>query len=411
MQKRKPNILMITESFFPDDIRVRKEAYHLKERLNVSVIALRNKSEKFFEKDGDVTIYRIPELPDINLGKLRYILEYFYFTFVSACIFICTAPFKRYKVVHVHNPPDTLFVVGFLCKLFRMKFVFDHHDLSPNLYLTRFSGGNDWIYKTMIKCERYSCRLADAVIATNETYKEIEQQRHDIDPSKIFVVRNNPILEDCLLDPDGDNNSMVINKDGNKNILLFIGAINPQDGLTELLKALHYLVFDLNEKNFICNVVGEGDSLDSVRQAASEMELDEYMNFTGVIYDRQKIKEYLYQADIGVEPAPKNELNIHSTFIKIMEYMAAGIPIVAFDLKETRYSANGSALLVTPGDIAGFAKNIQQLFHDETLRQELGSAGSARIKNDLNWDSATKVLDEAYSRVVQEAAKMQSDEQ
>ncbi|MGW8160321.1 MAG: glycosyltransferase family 4 protein [Desulfoprunum sp.] len=397
MHKKKPNILMIVENYFPADIRVRKEAYHLRERMCISVIALKKKSEKYFEKDGDIIIYRIPELPDMKLGKIRYILEYFYFTFVAVCIFLCSAPFKKYRVVHVHNPPDTLFVVGLLSKLFGMKFIFDHHDLSPNLYMSRFSGKKDLIYNTLIKCERFSCKLADAIIATNATYKEIEQERHNVNSDKIFIVRNNPILKDCQLDADDIKNSMVVNKKNDKKILLFIGAINPQDGVDELLQALHYLVHNLNEKNFICNVVGGGDSLASMRQATTKMELDEYVNFTGVIYDREKIKEYLYLADIGVEPAPKNELNIHSTFIKVMEYMAAEKPIVAFDLKETRYSTGGSALLTEPGDIVGFAKHIQQLLHDEKLSKELGLAGFARIRNELNWDCAAKILDETYS--------------
>ncbi len=394
MPKKKPNILMIVENYFPADIRVRKEAYHLRERLGISVIALRKKSEKFFEKDGDVTIFRIPELPDVNLGKVRYILEYCYFTLASTIIFLCSLPFKRYKVVHVHNPPDTLFVTGILGKLFGVKFVFDHHDLSPNLYRTRFSGKKDLIYKTLILCEKYSCRLADVVIATNETYKEIEQERHQIDPRKIFIVRNNPIIEDCLL--ENIDNPKVIKK-GNKQILLFIGAINPQDGMNELLEVIHCLVNDLNEKNFHCNVVGGGDSLASTRRAASEMGLDEYVTFTGPIFDREEVKKQFYIADIGVEPAPDNELNNHSTFIKVMEYMAAGKPIVAFDLKETRYSTNGSALLVPPGDIVGFAENIQKLLHDEELRQELGAAGSARITKELNWKCAAEILDEAYA--------------
>ena len=133
-----------------------------------------------------------------------------------------------------------------------------------------------------------------------------------------------------------------------------------------------------------------------VKQVLTDLNLEEYVHFTGLIYDREEIKEHLFLADIGVEPAPKNELNNHSTFIKIMEYMAAGKPIVAFDLKETRYSANGSALLVPPGDIEGFATCIQKLFHDKELREKLGEVGFQRIEKELNWGKASLELIKAY---------------
>lgn len=390
----KPNILMIVENSFPGDPRVRKEAEYLSQWYGINVIAIKGKGEKYIENVDGNHIFRIPELPDIDLGRIRYILEYAYFTFFSAVIFICTAPFKRYKVVHVHNPPDTLFIVGAICKLFGMKFIFDHHDLSPNLYLTRFSGKQDFIYKILLLCEKYSCKLADVIISTNETYKQIEIDRHNVSPEKIFIVRNNPILEECLLSAGNHIDPDVIQK--NKIQLLFIGAINPQDGMNELLQAIHHLVNKLNEKNFICNIIGGGDSLLQAQEMAEELKIGDYVNFTGTIYDRKKVKEYFYLADIGVEPAPDNELNSHSTFIKVMEYMAAGIPIVAFDLKETRFSAQDSALLVPPNDIEAFADNIRKLLNDKDLREKLGNAGQNRIKNDLNWANATSNLKKAY---------------
>ncbi len=398
MPSKKPNILMIVENSFPRDPRVRKEAYHLSQEYDITVIAIKKSIDTFYEKHEGITIFRMPEIPDIDLSKLRYMLEYFYFTLISTCLFLCTLPFKRYKVVHVHNPPDTLFVVAILCKVLRIKFIFDHHDLAPNLYRTRFSNREDLIYKTLIFCERMSCRLADVVIATNETYKQLECDRHGIDPAQIFVVRNNPIIEDCVL--ENVNSELVKSKkEKEKKVLLFIGAINPQDGMVELLQIVDYLVNTLNEKDIICNIVGGGDSLEPAKKAAIEMGLAEYTHFTGPIIVREKVKEQFYLADVGLEPAPANELNNHSTFIKIMEYMAAKLPIVAFDLKETRYSTNGNALLIPPGDIAGFAGSIQKLLNDEKLGEELAETSFKRVAEELNWESATKTLDEAYSKL------------
>ena len=388
---------MVVENSYPNDIRVRKEANHLSKWYNITVIAIKRKSEKFFEVIDGVSIIRIPELPDIDLGRIRYMLEYFYFTSVSVIIFLGTVPFKRYRVVHVHNPPDTLFVLGILCKIFRIKFIFDHHDLAPNLYQTRFSERKDFLYKMLIQCERFSCKLANVIIATNNTYKQIEIERHGINPDKIFIVRNNPIIEECII---GDNSNAVSTASlPNTKTLLFIGAINPQDGLGILLKVVHLLVNKFNEKGFVCNIVGGGDSLAEAKKIAADLKVEDYVNFTGIIYDRELIKQYLHSADIGLEPAPENSLNLHSTFIKVMEYMAAGIPTVAFDLKETRFSAGDSAILIPPGNVEAFAEAVKKLLDDDVLRNKMGKTGSERINNELNWEVSAGNLKKAYDMV------------
>lgn len=390
---KKKNILMIVENFFPADSRVRKEASILKQDYSLSVIALRKKqkSEKMYEKSDGICIYRIPELPEFKMGKVRYILEYLYFTACAALIFVCTYPFKRYRVIHVHNPPDVLFSIGLLGKIFSVKFVFDHHDLSPELYLTRFSGRKDFIYKMLVLSERMSCRLADAVISTNESYKKIETTRHNINADRVFVVRNNPVLEDCRFD-----NPNTRPADNGKKVLLFLGSINPQDGVDLLLKVVRTLVYDHKRTDFLCRIVGDGDSLAMLRHMAEDLAVSRYVDFTGMVLDRSRIKEYLAGCDIGVEPAPANELNNHSTFIKIMEYMAARKPIVAFDLSETRYSAAGAALLVPPNDISGFAEAINSLLDNAALREQLGRTGFERIEKEMQWSHASLNLMKAY---------------
>lgn len=398
MSQKKPNILMVVENSFPNDIRVRKEVYHLSKWYRITVIAIKRNSEKYLENRDGISIIRLPELPDIDLGRIRYILQYFYFTITSAFLFLITFPVKRYRVVHVHNPPDTLFVLGLLCKVLRVKFIFDHHDLAPNLYRTRFSGRKDFIYNVLLLCEKLSCKLADVIIATNNTYRQIEIDRHGVDPGKIYIVRNNPIIEECVLEK-GEERDTSLGEETNRSTLLFIGAINPQDGVAEMLKALHLLVNKYYATNFICNIVGGGDSLEKVKNYAVELNIEKYVNFTGMIYDRKKIKEFFHDADIGLEPAPENNLNLHSTFIKVMEYMAAGIPTVAFDLKETRFSAGESALLVPPGDIEGFAGAINTLLDNADLRRELGSKGAERIRDELSWDNAASNLEKAYARL------------
>lgn len=390
---KKPNVLMVVENYFPSDIRVKREAYTLKEQYNITVIALKRKTEKILERLDGVHVIRIPELPKLGLGKIQYITEYFYLTFCSTIIFMSTFLFKRYKAIHVHNPPDTLFLIGLIGKIFSAKFVFDHHDLSPELYLTRFSGKKDFVYKILVLCEKLSCKLADALICTNASYRQIEMERHSIDQKKIYVVRNDPVIDECFLEKINLDNQTEKNQ---KKVLLYIGSINPQDGVDVLLRSLNYLANDLNKKDFLCYIVGDGDALQSVKKIAEELNLSDFVHFTGYIFDRGKIREILNSADVCLEPAPDNELNRHSTFIKIMEYMAASKPIVAFDLKETRYSADGTAILVPTGDIQGFAHAIKQLLDEPQAREKLGKAGFERIRKELNWGNASKNLIELY---------------
>lgn len=393
MLEKKKNILMIVENFFPNDHRVRKEAEVLKKRFNVCVIALRNyKSEKLIEVIEGVRVFRIPEFPALPFVKLSYMLEYLYFTGVAVALFLISHFIYRYKVVHVHNPPDTLFIIGLLCRCLSVKFVFDHHDLMPELYLTKFPNKKNILYWMLLFSEKLSCRLANVIISTNQSYKDLEISRHNIKRDKIFIVRNDPIIDECT--NYGRNDAFHSNSD--KKALLFLGGINMQDGVDFLLYAISYLVYTLNRKDVICNIVGSGDYLETVKVIAAELNLNDYVDFKGQVFDREKIKKYLDKSDIGIEPAPDNELNRHCTFIKVMEYMAAAKPIVAFDLKETRYSANGSAILIPSGDVKRFAEAIVKLLDDAELRQKLGTAGFARVSSQLTWEKAAANLQCAY---------------
>ena len=400
---KKQNILMIVENSFPNDVRVRKEANTLSNFYNITVIAYKSGTDKFHEMVNNIEVFRIPKFNLVklninnkflrnNINKISYVLQYIYFTTLTTTTFLCLFIKRRFKIIHVHNPPDMLFFIGLLAKIFSIKFVYDHHDLTPELYLTRFSKRNDFIYKILILCEKLSCKLANVIITTNQSYKQIEIKRHDINPDKIYIVRNDPIISECSLK---DNNELK-KANNNKKILLFLGSINPQDGIDVLLQSLHYLVNNLNETNFICYIIGDGDSLHISQQIASELSLKDYVDFKGHISDREKIKEYLSASDICVEPAPNNELNRHSTFIKIMEYMAASKPTVAFDLKETRFSADSSAILVPHDDVEGFARSIKKLLDEPELRKKLGKTGLEKIQKGLNWEIASLNLIEAY---------------
>jgi glycosyltransferase involved in cell wall biosynthesis len=253
---------------------------------------------------------------------LGYVSEYVYFT--SACFLMSIyVAFKHgFDVIHAHNPPDTLFVVGALYKVFGKKFVFDHHDLSAELYASRYKKTTDGFVARVLKLlEKLSVRLADVVIATNESYRAIDIQRNGIEPDKVFVVRNGPNLARVRFINGPHLRGM------GRTILGYVGAMNPQDGLDYLLRALSHLAHDLKRNDFYCVLIGDGDSRATLESQAVELGIGDRVWFTGFIPDEDLLR-YLSTADVCLDPNPSSPLNDVSTWIKVMGCMALGKPIV-----------------------------------------------------------------------------------
>jgi len=405
---------MLVENEFPRDTRVRNEAFTLAAAgLQVSVIALRGEGEKSVESVNGVCVHRIPRLtvfkklpqekrsPLVEFGNkirvlLGYVSEYLYFT--TACFVVsCRIALRSgIDVIHAHNPPDTLFIVGAFHKLFGRKFVFDHHDLSPELYRSRYTTPSGVVTAGLAFCERASVRLADVLIATNESYREIDIQRNGIKPSQVFVVRNGPDLSRVrLTEPDAALRARA------KTILGYLGAMNPQDGVDYLLRSLDCLRHRLNRSDFHCILIGDGDSLEALRQLASDLRLDDCVTFTGFIPDGDMVR-YLSTVDICLDPNPSSPLNDVSTWIKVMEYMALGKPVVSFDLKETRISAGDAAAYVTPNDQLEFARTTAALMDDPARRRRMAEAGRARVERELGWHVTSQNLLRAYESLLRQ---------
>jgi len=412
---------MLVENSFPADTRVRNEAFTLAANgYQVSVVALRKPGEARHEIVRGVSVYRIPrltmfeKLPNPKASRVRalanklrtvlgYVSEYAYFT--SACLLMSVyIAFKEgFDAVHAHNPPDTLFVVGAFHKMFGKKFVFDHHDLCPELYRSRYATGGRAIVRALQLFETLSVKLADVVIATNESYRAIDIQRNGIDPAKVFIVRNGPDLTRVrLTTPD------AALKASGKTILGYVGAMNPQDGVDYMLRALGHLRHDLNRTDFYCVVIGDGDSLPELKRLAVELGIADHVHFTGFIPDDDMVR-YLSTADVCLDPNPSSPLNDVSTWIKVMEYMALGKPVVSFDLKETRFSAGPAALYVTPNDEREFAAAVGRLMDDPARRAEMGECGKARVKSEFGWQITSLNLLQAYGHLFARAPQRQAD--
>jgi glycosyltransferase involved in cell wall biosynthesis len=407
-------ILMLVENYFPQDSRVKNEASLLTEAgYQISVIALRRKGQAGRETLNSVEVYRLPTLelfkktPSANVNQINllfvklksflgYVVEYCYFT--AACLTVSTYIFVRrgFDVIHAHNPPDTLFLVALPFKLLGKKFVFDQHDLCPELYRSRYSAAEGFYTRILRMFEWCSLKLADITIATNESYKQIQIKRANKNPRDVFVVRNGP--NQMRMTPVAPSTRL---KKMNKFILCYIGSLNPQDGVDYLLRSLRHLLYDLKCSDFHCVIMGTGDSLQDLRDLAENLQLNGCVELLGFVSD-EDLQANLAAADICVDPDPSSPLNDVSTWIKVMEYMAYAKPIVAFDLKETRFSAGDAAVYVRPNREAEFAEAITQLMAQPELREKMGTFGRRRVEHELQWNTVGKNLLAAYETVLAE---------
>ena len=405
---------MWVENNFPQDTRVANEARLLANAgYQVAVIALRNHRQAARETWNGIEVYRVPTLElfkktvagngsRLNLLFVRlksflgYVVEYLYFT--SACLLVSTYIFVRrgFDVMHAHNPPDTLFLVAAPFKLLGKKFVFDQHDLCPELYRSRYSA-REGVYTRFLRMfEWCSLKLADVTIATNESYKQIQIERANKNPADVFVVRNGPNqMRMTSAAPSARLRGM------NKSILCYVGSLNPQDGVDYLLRSLRHLLHGLKRSDFYCVIMGTGDSLQDLRDLAGNLQLNGCVELTGFVSD-EELQANLAAADICVDPDPSSPLNDVSTWIKVMEYMASAKPIISFDLKETRFSARDAAIYVEPNNETEFAKAIAQLMDQPNLQKEMGHYGRRRVEEDLQWAKVGKNLLTAYQTLFAE---------
>lgn len=399
---------MFVENAFPNDTRVKNEADVLTEAgYAVTVIAMRRAGQTSSALVNGIQVYRLPRLElfqktpveNPNLAQrlwikvksaIGYFSEYMYFT--SGCLVMSVyVAFKHgIDVVHAHNPPDTLWLVALPYRLLGKKFVFDHHDLCPELYRSRYGAAHDFIATILQWIEWGNLKLANVTIATNESYKQIQIERGGRRPDSVFVVRNGPNRGRMEIQPPSERLRRM-----GKAILVYVGALNPQDGVDYLIRSLGYLVSDLKRDDFYCVIIGSGDSLEDLRELVRRHKLQGQVELTGYISDAE-LQANLSAADICVDPDPSSPLNDVSTWIKIMEYMAYGKPIVSFDLKETRYSAQDAALYVTPNDEKAFARAIAALMDDPEARKRMGQFGRERVERDLQWSVVSRNLLMAY---------------
>ncbi len=388
-------LMLVENNSYPKDPRVRKEAEALAAAgYRVCVISPADQRQRWHERVSGVDVYRFPAPPAAN-GMVGYLYEYGYSMMGMFLLSLWVFLRVGFDVIHAANPPDTLVFIAAFYKCLGKRFVFDHHDLAPEMYYARFpKSRNRLVYWALVTCEKLSCRFADQVIAVNTSYKSIEMSRGKVPESRIAVVRNGPVLKSRT-----PVKSTCVPKQKGKITVVYAGIIGVQDGVDILLRVISRLVFELGRTEVSCLIVGDGDAMHDLKQLVQELRLEAYVQFTGWISDAATYMQYISSADICVDPSPSNAYNDCCTAIKMMEYMAAAKPIVAFDLREHRFTAGPSALYARPNDEGAFATAIAELMDDEPRRGAMGEAGHRRVEQELAWQYSVPVLLAVYSRL------------
>jgi len=373
----------------PADRRVWREAKALAEAgYSVSVICPEAVGfQKPHETLEGIEIYRHRSLEGSTL--LGHLLEYAWAIVVEFFLALRVYARKRFRIIHACNPPDTIFLIALFFKLFGVRFVFDHHDPTPEFYSARFQR-KGLIYRLALLAERLTFRAADMTISTNDTLREMALTRGGVSPESSFVVRTCPDLDDFPPQPP-----RLELKRGRDYLVLFVGTMGTQDGLDLLLESIEYLIRAKRRDDVLFVLIGDGPEFGRLKAQVTERGLDGCVKFTGGLYG-DELKAYLATADVGVAPDPSNVFNDKLTMIKILEYMAYGMPVVLYDLPEGRKSARGAALYARGNDPHDFAEKIAQLLDSKPLRDELGMAGRKRIVEKLNWRIQRRTLLMAY---------------
>jgi glycosyltransferase involved in cell wall biosynthesis len=391
-------VLILVENLpSPFDRRVWQEATTLRDAgYVVSIVCPTGKGcEKRYESIDGIAIWRY-RLPFEASGALGYAVEYSVALAATLLLSWRVAQQRGVDIVHACNPPDLLFLIGALFKLFGAKFVFDHHDLNPELYVAKF-GRRGLLHRLLVALERASFRLADVSIATNESYRRIAIERGAMNPERVFVVRSGPSLARMQIRPP-----VPRLKNGRRYLVGYVGVIGKQEGIDHLLAAAWHIVVGRGRTDVHFGIVGNGTMLEAMKALSRELDIAEFVTFTGRVPDDEMLA-MLNTADVCVNPDVANELNDLSTMNKVMEYMALGKPIVQFDLTEGRRSAEGASLYAAKNNPVDFADKILELLDDPERRAAMGAFGRRRVETELEWRHEAPKLLAAYDALARPA--------
>jgi glycosyltransferase involved in cell wall biosynthesis len=389
--QRRVRVLVITQNYpLPDDRRVWNELMALND-AGYQLVAICPEGEgrnagRFARLEG-IDIFRYRQIP-ANGGALSYLLEYAAAFWRIRRLALRVAGDRGFDIVQASNPPDFLLLAVRFLKRRGARFIFDHHDLAPELYVARF-GGHGLFYRLAIGLEWLNYRVSDLVLATNESYRRVAIGRGRKHPDDVFVVRSGPEL--TRFQPVAADPAL---KRGRTHLISYIGEMAPQDGIDHAILALGHLR-DMRE-DWHAVLAGDGPALGGLRELISELRLDEWIELPGWLQDLD-LRTLLCSSDVCLVPDPKTPLSDASTLVKTAEYMAMSRPIVAYDLTETRVTAADAAIYAGPDQPEVFARAIAVLLDDPQRRAEMGRIGRERVEDGLSWEHSRVQLLAAYN--------------
>ena len=392
----KSRVLIIVQNLpVPFDRRVWLECQALTSAgYRVAVVCPKGRGDPAYQVIDSVELHKYrPYAP--GGSKFSFVAEYAYSFLATAWTTLKARRSGRFAVIQACNPPDIFWPLAMVFRAVEgTRFVFDHHDLCPELYQSRFPSGPKLPYRGLLALERLTHRTADHVIATNDSYREIAMTRGGKSGDDVTVVRTGP--DPQRLKP-GEADPKL--RRGRRYLAAYIGVMGPQDGVDIVVRAADIVVNKLGRDDIAFTLIGSGDCFDELVALRDELGLAGHVEFTGRAPD-ELVARILSTAHVGLSPDPKNPLNDLSTMNKTMEYMAFELPVVAFDLRETRVSAGEAAVYVEPNDERAYAEAIVTLMDDEPSRARLGKLGRARVEQDLAWSHQERAYLGVYERLV-----------
>lgn len=389
-------VLIIVQNLpVPFDRRVWLEATSLTEAgYSVSVVCPKAKGyNTSFETLEGVDIYRY-DLPIDAQGALGFVMEFawcFIRSFMKSVRIAVSG--RGFDIIHACNPPETFWLLGWFWRIFGKRFLFDHHDLSPEMYAAKFEREDGLMYRGLLFLERMTFKTADVVITTNESHKKIAQDRGGMAADDVYVVRSGPdVSRFQVYDPDPSW------KNGKPFAIVYLGEMCKQDGVDHLVRAVRILRDDLGRNDVHAVFVGGGPEQPLLKKYADEQGVGDICTFTGRVSD-EDLCRILSSADVAVDPDPKSDWSDKSTMNKIMEYMFFGLPIVSYDLTEHRVSAQDAAIYAESNSEAALAEEVAKLLDDPETRKKMSEYGSHRVRESLVWQHSVPPLLTAYDAI------------
>lgn len=394
-------VLIVVENLpVPLDRRVWLEATTLVAHgYEVSVICPTGRGwDALHEVIEGVHIYRYPAPTEAHAGAIAYAREYLHFLWHMFSLARRVRWERGFDVIHGCNPPDLVFLLALRYRLSGVRYLFDHHDVCPELFEAKFDK-KGLLYRVMLIWERLTFACASVSIATNESFRQIAIRRGKMNPDDVFVVRSAPQVEKFEIRPPDP-----ALKHGAATMMGYVGVIGQQEGMDLLVAAADHLVNVLGHRDVHFAIVGFGPHLDEVKRDVHAHGLEDWFTFTGALYG-EDLLAVLNTADIGVSPDPKNAMNDISTMNKVMEYMTLEKPVVQFDLTEGRMSADEASLYARANDPVDFAEKLALLIEDPALCKKMGKIGRERVLGWLSWDHSMPNLLAAYDRIFSKAGR------